>query len=39
MRQLYKHWADSVLSSCHLLMYEDEDVIMADGNINDANKA
>lgn len=35
MRQLYKHWADNVLSSCHLLMYEDEDVIKIDGDIDE----
>ena len=35
MRQLYKHWADSVLSSCHLLMYEDEDVININGEIDE----
>jgi len=35
MRQLYKHWADNVLSSCHLLMYEDEDVINNDGEIDE----
>ena len=31
MRQLYKHWADNVL----LLMYEDENVIKIDGDIDE----
>ncbi len=34
MRQLYNSWADYVLSTCHILMYQNPAVIDEDGNFD-----